>query len=83
MVDEQKIVSKFKNGRPNRIWNTKRSRNEALDCRIYNMAALQILNPYLKRLNGHLTRLIEQLNKNKNEKPAPNQPFFGPRWKRP
>lgn len=47
----ERIQTKFVNGHPTRIWvMPKGRRNEALDCRVYSMAALHILNPNLDRL---------------------------------
>ncbi len=50
-LTSERIQTKFVNGHPTRIWVlTKGRRNEALDCRVYGMAALHILNPNLDRL---------------------------------
>lgn len=47
----ERIQTRFVNGHPTRIWvMPKGKRNEALDCRVYGMAALHILNPNLDRL---------------------------------
>lgn len=47
----ERIQTRFVNGHPTRIWvMPKGRRNEALDCRVYGMAALHILNPNLDRL---------------------------------
>ena len=47
----ERIQTKFINGHPSRIWVlAKGRRNEALDCRVYGMAALHILNPNLDAL---------------------------------
>lgn len=47
----ERIQTRFVNGHPSRIWvMPKGRRNEALDCRVYSMAALHILNPNLDRL---------------------------------
>ena len=47
----ERIQTKFVNGHPSRIWvMPKGRRNEALDYRVYSMAALHILNPNLDRL---------------------------------
>ena len=50
-LTSERIQTKFVNGHPTRIWVlTKGRRNEALDCRVYGLAALHILNPNLDRL---------------------------------
>ena len=47
----ERIQTKFVNGHPVRVWVMQKGRrNEALDCRVYGMAALHILNPNLDRL---------------------------------
>lgn len=47
----ERIQTKFVNGHPTRVWvMPKGRRNEALDCRVYGMAALHILNPNLDAL---------------------------------
>ena len=50
----EKCVTKFVKGRPRREWAKKRSRNEALDIAVYNLAALYILNPNFRRLAQRL-----------------------------
>lgn len=51
----EKLVTKHYRGFPRKEWVKARSRNEALDCRVYAFAALKILNPVWsaigKRLN--------------------------------
>lgn len=45
------VVTKFSNGHPQRVWvKASNKRNEALDCRVYGLAALRILNPNLDML---------------------------------
>ena len=47
----ERIMTKFINGHPQRVWvKAKGKRNEALDCRVYGLAALHILNPNLEML---------------------------------
>ena len=50
----EKYVTKYVKGRPKREWQKTRSRNEALDIAVYNLAALYILNPNFKKLEGRL-----------------------------
>ena len=42
LTAEKKVLRYFK-GRPKREWIKTRQRNEALDCRVYAMAALQVM----------------------------------------
>ena len=44
MLTAEKKVTKYFKGRPRREWIKIRTRNEALDCRVYATAALAILN---------------------------------------
>lgn len=44
MLTAEKKVTKYFKGRPRREWVKIRTRNEALDCRVYATAALAILN---------------------------------------
>lgn len=41
----EKIMTRYHKGFPRREWVKTRPRNEALDCRVYALAALQLLNP--------------------------------------
>ncbi len=41
----EKQVTQFKLGFPTKVWVKVRSRNEALDCEVYALAAVTILNP--------------------------------------
>lgn len=44
MLTAEKKVTKYFKGRPKREWQKIRTRNEALDCRVYATAALALLN---------------------------------------
>lgn len=47
----EKVVTKYNKGFPTRVWEKPSGRrNEALDCRVYALAALKILNPSLEAL---------------------------------
>lgn len=41
----EKIVTRYQKGFPRREWVKVRPRNEALDCRVYALAAMYVLNP--------------------------------------
>jgi len=59
----EKLVTRYHKGFPVRKWEKPSgSRNEALDCRVYALAALHILNPDLEQLHTKL-----QNNKNNAE----------------
>ena len=48
----EKKVRKYRRGFPHDEWQKQRPRNEALDCRVYALAALRILNPVMDKLTG-------------------------------
>lgn len=56
------VKTKYKNGRPYRVWHQRRDRNEALDCRVYAYAAMLGRNVDLSK------RSVEP---KENEPPAP------------
>jgi phage terminase large subunit GpA-like protein len=65
-LTSERIQTKFVNGHPTRVWVIpKGRRNEALDCRVYGMAALHILNPNLEELAK--TQEIERLKQHKTK----------------
>jgi phage terminase large subunit GpA-like protein len=45
----EKLMTRYVKGFPVREWHQTRPRNEALDCRVYALAALKIVNPSFKR----------------------------------
>ena len=47
MLTSEQLVTKTKNGQPYQEWVKIRKRNEALDIRVYALAALEMLNPDL------------------------------------
>ena len=51
----EKVRTKFKNGFPKREWVKTRARNEALDCRVYSLAALKLTNPNLEIIHRAMT----------------------------
>lgn len=51
----EKLVIKYIKGQPIREWHKPdRARNEALDCRVYALAALKIMSPNLKRVSERI-----------------------------
>lgn len=67
----EKIVTKYVKGFPVREWVKTRARNDALDCRVYAMAALAILNVNLDQAVNWVQKQSEAL---KEGKPLPEQP---------
>ena len=64
MLTSEKRVVKYYKGRPKNEWVKTRTRNEALDCRVYGTAALSILNLNLESLyrKGLRTEVRESEN---------------------
>lgn len=77
----EKLITKFVKGFPKRTWEKIRTRNEALDCRVYSYAALKILNPNFERIGERLKenaikiKLQELKQKLSNKEPEkPDEP---------
>ena len=50
-ITAEKLVTRYVKGQPIREWHkADRARNEGLDCRVYALAALKIMNPSFKQL---------------------------------
>lgn len=45
----EKLETRYRMGNPYQVWKKVRERNEPLDLRVYNTAALEILNPNLEK----------------------------------
>ncbi len=55
----EKLMTRYVKGFPVREWHQTRPRNEALDCRVYALAALKIANPSFKRAAERLAGAAE------------------------
>lgn len=53
-ITAEKLVTRYVKGFPVREWHQTRPRNEALDCRVYALAALKIANPSMRRAADRL-----------------------------
>lgn len=53
-ITAEKLITRYSKGFPVREWHQTRPRNEALDCRVYALAALKISNPSFKRASERL-----------------------------
>ena len=51
----EEVRTRYQNGFPIRYYHKTRPRNEALDIRVYNMAAIEILNPNFERIKKHIS----------------------------
>jgi len=56
----EKVVTKKRNGFPYRVWEKTRARNEALDCRVYALAALEARRVDLDKCAESLQKQAEQ-----------------------
>ena len=83
----EEIRTRMKNGFPVRYYKKLRERNESLDIRVYNMAALEILNPNMERIMAGLQ--VEQKSQEEADEPltvkSPTKPKksggFANSWK--
>jgi len=60
-VTAEKMVTRYKKGFAHKEWVQIRSRNEALDIRVYNLAVLRILNPDYRALAVYLGQSTDPL----------------------
>ena len=61
-LTSEELVTRYVRGVTKRVWKKKRLRNEAIDLRVYNLAALNILNPNFEVLKA-------KAEKTRKEKP--------------
>ena len=64
----EEIRTRMHHGFPIRYYKKIRERNEALDCFVYNLAALEILNPNFERLAKNITKETDT----EEEEPKPD-----------
>ncbi len=72
-LTSERLVTKWHKGIPHQVWKKTRPRNEMLDCAIYAIAALRLLNP-------KLAQMLEMLNLSA---PAPSESGASPPPRRP
>ena len=58
MLTSEKKVTRYFKGRPRREWVKVRQRNEALDCRVYALAALQLMGLNLDNLAKQAQNMV-------------------------
>ena len=56
----EKRITRYKRGRPYRVWEQTRPRNEVLDCRVGALAAVRILNPDFEIIRKRRDRARER-----------------------
>jgi len=76
LASSEKIVTKFHKGFPRREFVKTRTRNEALDCRVYAIGALSILNLNLNVISDRM-----QNEKVKTTEEAPKRPVRPNRYR--
>ena len=80
----EKIVTKYFKGFPRREFVKIRPRNEALDCRVYSIASLSVLNTDINKLAERLEIRSEKKDNNINNKQKSNmkknKPNFVHSW---
>ena len=72
LASSEKIVTKFHKGFPRREFVKTRTRNEALDCRVYAIGALSILNLNLNVISDRIQN--EKINKTDEPPKRPIRP---------
>jgi len=75
MLTSEKKVTKYYKGRPRREWVKIRQRNEALDCRVYAMAALEVMGiniEHLAKQGQNRVKSPQAVPKRRAYKPRPN-----------
>jgi len=77
LAASEKIVTKFHKGFPRREFVKTRTRNEALDCRVYAIGALAILNLNLNALADRNEN--RKADNSASEQPTVNRPMRQPR----
>ncbi len=77
----EELVTRYRNGVARRVWKKKRPRNEALDIRVYNLAAFNILNPNFTKIARNL-KAKEARAKDKPDTPKEKEAVV-PRGRRP
>jgi phage terminase large subunit GpA-like protein len=55
-LTSEKLITRYRLGRPHKEWHKVRARNEALDCRVYAFAALKLLNPVWSAISRNLDK---------------------------
>ncbi|UYM14268.1 phage terminase large subunit family protein [Endozoicomonas euniceicola] len=66
----EKLITRYRKGFPHREWHKTRERNEALDCRVYALAALQLMNVNLDKLARRMEAEKQEQEQEPEEQPA-------------
>lgn len=57
-LTSEKLVLRYHKGQSSQVWKKKRARNEALDCFVYAIGALRLLNPKLTAMAAALALIV-------------------------
>jgi phage terminase large subunit GpA-like protein len=68
----EKATVKYSRGFPHRVWVKTRARNDVLDCRVYAMAALAILNPNYKLISKKYSEVSKRTQEIEDESTKQN-----------
>ena len=80
LASSEKIVTKFHKGFPRREFVKTRTRNEALDCRVYSIGAFSILNLNLNAISDKINMEKEKkVEKEEISQPIRRKPIYGGR----
>ena len=83
-ITAEKLVTRYVKGQPVREWHKPdRARNEALDCRVYALAALKISPPSFKRLTERLGAVVRSPGAPLQRRADPPAPTAAPEPERP
>ena len=66
-LTSERLMQRFVKGVPVNVWRKIRVRNEALDCTVYALAALRILNPNLEQLAARVASPPPPVEKRERE----------------
>lgn len=78
----EKIVTRYTRGFAKRVWVKEHPRNEALDCRVYAYAALQIWSPPMSKL-AKMAELQQPRSPADQDPGSPSSPPSAPKRKGP
>jgi phage terminase large subunit GpA-like protein len=76
-LTSERLVMRIHKGVPHQVWKKVRTRNEGLDCSIYALAALRLLNPNFEALAHRLNTTVDR--QPPPAAPVKRQPWLGRR----
>lgn len=79
-LTSERLVFEYKKGVLKQSWKKIRARNEALDIRVYNLAALTILNPNFKLVYANLRKGLQSKDRSDIKKKVKQKNNFATRW---